>query len=102
MRLSDKYKSLGKCIISNYNTFKEKSLDKRITTTNINKSIHETLYAVIDIIVNEHLESLEQIDYWVLNVSVCTAPYTIKQYVGQLKTTAAAQKERNAKVDKKY
>ena len=38
-----------------------------------------TLYATVDIIVKEHLVSLEQINYWVLNVSVYTAAYTIKQ-----------------------
>ena len=70
---------------------KEKSLDERTTTTNINKNIDKTLYTTVDIIAKEHLESLELIDYWVLNVSVYTAAYTIKQYVGVLKTTALTQ-----------
>ena len=47
------------------------------------------MYATIGIIVKEHLKSLEQIDYWVLNKSVYTTAYTIKQYVGELQTTAA-------------
>ena len=49
------------------------------------------MFATIDIILKEHLESLELIGYWVLNVSVYTAAYTIKQYVGELKTTAPSQ-----------
>ena len=39
LRSSDQYKSLCECFITNYNTFKKKSLDERTTTTNINKNI---------------------------------------------------------------
>ena len=94
MRSFDQYKSLRECFITNHNTFKEKSLDERTTTTNISKNIDKTLYTTIDIIVKEHLESLEQIDYWVLKVSVYTATYTIKQYAGELKTTAPTQSKK--------
>ena len=44
--------------------------------------------------VKEHLESLEQIDCWVSNVSVYTAAYTIRQYGGELKTTAPTQNKK--------
>ena len=50
LRSSDQYKSLRECFITNYNTFKEKSLDIGTTTTNISKNIHKTLYATIDIL----------------------------------------------------
>ena len=43
------------------------------------------MHTTTDFIVKEHLESLELIDYWVLNVSVYTAAYTIEQYVGETK-----------------
>ena len=91
LRLSDQYKSLREFFITKYNAFKENSLDERTTKTHINKNIDKTLYATIDIIVKEHFESLELIDYWVLNVPVYTVAYTIKQYVGELKTTAPTQ-----------
>ena len=91
LRSSGQYNCLRECFITNDNTSKEKSLDERTTATNINKNIDKTLYVTIDIIVKDHLESLELIDYWVLNVSVFTAAYTIKQYVGELKTTAPTQ-----------
>ena len=91
LRLSDQYKFLREWFITNYNTFKEKSLDERTIATNISENINRTLYATIDIIVKEHLESLEQMDYWVLNVSVYTAAYTIKKEVRELKTTAPKQ-----------
>ena len=79
LRSFDQYKSLRECFIINYNTFKEKSFDERTITTKISKNIDKTLYANIDIIAKEHLESLEQMDYWVLNVSVYSVAYTIKQ-----------------------
>ena len=91
LRSSGQYNCLRECFITNDNTSKEKSLDERTTATNINKNIDKTLYVTIDIIVKDHLESLELIDYWVLNVSVFTAAYRIKQYVGELKTTAPTQ-----------
>ena len=91
LRSSDQYKFLRECFITNYNTFKEKPLDERTIATNISENINRTWYATIDIIVKEHLESLEQMDYWVLNVSVYTAAYTIKKYVRELKTTATKQ-----------
>ena len=77
IKSSDQYKSLQECFITNYNIFKEKPLDERLITTNINTKIDKTLYTTIDLIIKEHLESLEQVDYWVLNVSVYTAAYTI-------------------------
>ena len=79
LRSFDQYKSLRECFIINYNTFKEKSFDERTITTKISKNIDKTLYANIDIIAKEHLESLEQMDYWVLNVSVYSVAYTIRQ-----------------------
>ena len=45
------------------------------------------MYATTDITVKEHLKSLEQIGYGVLNMSICTAAYILNQYVGELKTT---------------
>ena len=57
------YKSLRECFITNYNTFKEKSLDKRTTTTNIHKIIDKILHPTTDIIVKKHLDSLEQIGF---------------------------------------
>ena len=38
-------------------------LDDKTTKANINKNIDKTLYALIVIIVKEHLESLEQISF---------------------------------------
>ena len=42
LRSFDQYKSLHECFITNYNTFKEKSLDER-TPTNINKNTDKSL-----------------------------------------------------------
>ena len=101
IKSSNQYKSLQECFITNYNIFKEKLLDERIATTNVNTKIDKNLYTTIYLIIKEHLESLEQVDYWVLNVSVYTAAYTIKQYVGELKDTTLTQTKNN-KLPKSY
>ena len=63
LRSSDQYNSLRGCFVTNNNTFKEMFLDDKTTKANINKNIDKTLYALIGIIVKEHLESLEQINF---------------------------------------
>ena len=89
---SYKYKFFRECFITNCNTFKESSLDKRATTT-IN-ALTKLLVCNHWLTVKEHLKSLEQIDCWVWNVSVYTAAYTIRQYGGELKTTAPTQNKK--------
>lgn len=79
LRSSDQCKSLRECFITNCNTFKEKSLDVGTTTTNISKNIHKTLYALLIYCKRAPLELLEQVDYWVLNVSVYNVAYNFKR-----------------------
>ena len=39
----------------------------------------------------EHLETINELNYWTINVSLYTAAYTIKQHVGELPSDTPAE-----------
>ena len=42
-------------------------------------------------ILKEHLETINELNYWTINVSLYTAAYTIKQHVGELPRDTPAE-----------
>lgn len=83
-RTSDEYKTMRNSFNDNYETLKEKSIEERVITTNTVKKIDKALLAMINDILNEHLKMKVEVNYWEIDVSLYTAAYTIKQYVGEL------------------
>ena len=83
-RESDEYRTIRESFILNYEVLKNKPIDERVVTTNTSKRINKALLVIINEILKEHLEMISEINYWTINVSLYTAAYTIKQYVGEL------------------
>ena len=64
---------------SNYETIKVKNLDNRVHTTDVNKAISNDVLLAINTVANRHLQNIDDVTFWELNVTLYTAAVSVKQ-----------------------
>ena len=69
---------------SNYEKIKVKNLDDRVHTTDINKAISNVLLA-INTVANRHLQNIDDVTFWEINVTLYAAAVSEKKYTNDLK-----------------
>ena len=70
---------------SNYETIKVKNLDNRVHTTDINKAISNDVLLPINTVANRHLQNIDDVTFWEINVTLYAAAVSVKQYTDDLK-----------------
>ena len=70
---------------SNYETIKVKNLDNRVHTTDVNKAMSSDVLLAINTVANRHLQNIDDVTFWEINVTLYTAAVTVKQYINDLK-----------------
>ena len=70
---------------SNYETIKVKNLDNRVDTTDVNKAISNDVLLDINTVANRHLQSIDGVTFWEINVTLYAAVASVKQYTNDLK-----------------
>ena len=70
---------------SNYETIKVKNLDNRVHTTDINKAISNDVLLPINTVANRHLQNIDDVTFWEINVTLYTVALSVKQYTNNLK-----------------
>ena len=70
---------------SNYETIKVKNLDNRVHTTDINKAISNDVLLPINTVANRHLQNIDDVTFWEINVTLYTVALSVKQYANNLK-----------------
>ena len=70
---------------SNYETIKVKNLDNRVHTTDVNKAISNDVLLAINTVANRHLQSIDGVTFWEINVTLYAAVASVKQYNNDLK-----------------
>ena len=70
---------------SNFDTFKVQTIEERVYTTKINKKIPTDYLKAINTVAREYLNSIDNITFWDINVSIYTTAVTIKQELNDLK-----------------
>ena len=70
---------------SNYETMKVKNLDNRLYTTDVNEAISTNVLLAINNIANRHLQNIDDVTFWEINVTSYAAAISVKQYTNDLK-----------------
>ena len=70
---------------SNYEAIKVKNLDNRVHTTDVNKAISNDVLLAINTVANRHLQDIDDVTFWEINVTLYTAAVSVKQYTNELK-----------------
>ena len=70
---------------SNYETIKVKNLGNRVHTTDVNKAMSSDVLLAINTVANRHLQNIDDVTFWEINVTLYTAAVTVKQYTNDLK-----------------
>ena len=70
---------------SNYETIKVKNLDNRVHMTDVNKAMSSDVLLAINTVANRHLQNIDDVTFWEINVTLYTAAVTVKQYTNDLK-----------------
>ena len=81
LRIIDLFEPIFK---SNYETTKVKNLDNRVHTTDVNKAISNDVLLAINTVVNRHLQNIDDVTSWEINVTLYTAAVSVKQYTNNL------------------
>ena len=64
---------------------KVKNLDNRVHTTDVNKAMFSDVLLAINTVVNRHLQNIDDVTFWEINVTLYTVAITVKQYTNDLK-----------------
>ena len=70
---------------SNYETIKIKTLDNRVHMTDFNKVILNDVLLAINTVANRHLQNIDDVTFWEINVTLYTVALSVKQYANNLK-----------------
>ena len=70
---------------SNYETIKVKNLDNRVHTTDVNKAISNDVLLPINTVANRHLQNIDDVTFWEINVTLYAVAVSVKQYTNELK-----------------
>ena len=70
---------------SNYETIKVKNLDDRVHTTDVNKAILNDVLLAINTVANRHLQNIDDVTFWEINVTLYAAAVSVKQYSNDFK-----------------
>ena len=70
---------------SNYETMKVKNLDNRVHRTDVNKAISANVLLAINNVANRHLQNIDDVTFWEINVTLYAAAISVKQYTNDLK-----------------
>ena len=70
---------------SNYETIKIKTLDNRVHMTDFNKAILNDVLLAINTVANGHLQNIDDITFWEINVTLYTVALSVKRYTNNLK-----------------
>ena len=70
---------------SNYETIKVKNFDDRVHATDVNKAILNDVLLAINTIANRHLQNINDVTFWEVNITLYAAAVLAKQYTSNLK-----------------
>ena len=70
---------------SNYESMKVKNLDNRVHRTDVNKAISANVLLAINNVANRHLQNIDDVTFWEINVTLYAAAISVKQYTNDLK-----------------
>ena len=78
-------KKLKPSFNNNFETFKLQTIQERVYKTKINKKTPTDYLKAINSVAHGHLPNIDNITFWVINISIYTTAVTIKQELIDLK-----------------
>ena len=69
----------------NYETIKVQNLDIRVHTTDVDKAMSSDVLLALNTVANRHLQNIDDVTFWEINVTLYTAAVSVKQYTNDVK-----------------